>query len=95
VLIAHLLKWVHQPKKRSRSWKVTVEQQRLELRDLLTSKTLRRHAVKKLADVYADGLKLAVIETGLPTSAFPAKCPYSLVQIEQELSTGDLGDGEA
>jgi hypothetical protein len=83
VLIAHLLKLVHQPKKRSRSWKLTVAQQRQELRRLLSSRTLRRHAEKTLAGTYADGLEQAAIETGLPKSAFPAKCSYSLEQIEQ------------
>src|SRR5438874_1944892 len=41
VLIAHLLKWEYQPPKRSRSWLVTIEQQRQELLRLLESGTLR------------------------------------------------------
>jgi len=90
VLIAHLLKWQFQPEKRSRSWRLTVEQQRQELRRLLTSGTLRNHAEAMLAEVYADGLKQAVIETGLPESAFPAECPYSLAQVEQESVADDL-----
>jgi hypothetical protein len=92
VLIAHLLKLVHQPKKRSRSWRVTVDDQRHELRGILTSKTLRRHAEAVLNDVYANAVNRAAIETGLPKSAFPAKCPYSLAQIEQELAVDDLLD---
>src|SRR5438105_3133827 len=34
VLLAHLLKWVHQPDHRSRSWRVTVIEQRQELNRL-------------------------------------------------------------
>jgi hypothetical protein len=90
VLIAHLLKWEYQPAKRSRSWWLTVEQQRQELRRLLASGTLRNHAEGALAEVYADGMKQAAIATGLPESAFPAECPYSLAQLEQELVAGDV-----
>ena len=43
-----------------------------------------------LAEVYADGVKQAAIDTGLPELAFPAECPYSLTQLEQELVAGDL-----
>jgi Domain of unknown function DUF29 len=91
VIIAHLLmKWVHQPKKQSRSWKLTIAQKRQELRQLLTSRTLRNHAEAMLSGVYADGLELAAIETGLPESTFPAACLYSLAQVEQELVVDDL-----
>src|SRR5947209_14405606 len=76
VLIAHLLKWQYQPAKRSRSWLVTIEQQRQELLRLLTSGTLHNHAEAVLPAVYADGLRLAALETGLPAATFPPECPY-------------------
>src|SRR3954453_16491367 len=44
VLIAHLLKWDHQPERRSGSWRGTVEVQRQELAELLESRVLRTHA---------------------------------------------------
>ena len=90
VLIAHLLKWQHQPAKRSRSWLVTAEQQRQELLRLFSSGTLRNHAESTLADTYADGLRLAMAETGLPTTAFLAECPYTLAELLQELVVDDL-----
>jgi hypothetical protein len=40
-LLVHLLKWDRQPRKRSRSWKVTIMNQRYDLRDELESKTPR------------------------------------------------------
>src|SRR5947207_6198319 len=43
-LIAHLLKWSHQPEKRSGSWKATIMEQRQELEDLLESGVLHNHA---------------------------------------------------
>src|SRR5437868_60870 len=35
VLLIHLLKWDHQPSKRSRSWMLSIKAQRLELEDVL------------------------------------------------------------
>jgi Domain of unknown function DUF29 len=92
VLIALLLKWQYQPDKRFRSWRLTAEQQRQELRRLLACGILRNHAGAVPAEVYADGVKQAAIDTGLPESAFPVECPYSLAQLEQELAGSDLPD---
>src|ERR1700722_3187285 len=49
VLLCHLLKWEHQPERRSGSWRGTIREQRRELRQLLTSGTLRNHAETVLA----------------------------------------------
>ncbi len=89
-LIAHLLKWHHQPDKRSRGWLVTAEQQRQELLRLLTSKTLRNHAEAKLSDIYADGVRLAMVETGLPETTFPQECPFTLDELLRELPSEKL-----
>ncbi|MGA0200640.1 MAG: DUF29 domain-containing protein, partial [Prochlorotrichaceae cyanobacterium] len=35
VLIGHLLKWDYQPQKRSKSWRVTIREQRREILQLL------------------------------------------------------------
>lgn len=35
VLLAHLLTWRYQPGRRSRSWRATIDEQRLSLDDLL------------------------------------------------------------
>ena len=39
--------------------------------------------------MYADGVRQAAIETGLPESAFPAASEYSLARIEHQLILGD------
>src|SRR3954452_12731877 len=62
VRIAHLLKWEHQPRRRSRSWRATIEVQRQELVRLLESGTLRNHAEAALRRVYADGVRQAAAE---------------------------------
>ncbi len=77
-LLAHLLKWQHQPEGRSGSWEKTILEQRRELRDLLESGTLHNHAVAMLAKSYADACKEAAAETGLPRSTFASACPWDL-----------------
>src|SRR6516162_2789790 len=43
-LLAHVLKWVHQPDHRSRSWRGTIIEQRQELSGLVARGVLRNHA---------------------------------------------------
>ena len=57
VLLTHLLKWEHQAEMQTGSWRATINHQRLELRLLLDSKTLKNHARDVLADAYTDGRK--------------------------------------
>ena len=78
VLLAHLLKWEHQPKRRSRSWRGTILVQQRKLRLLLDSGTLRNHAIEVFAKVYADAREQAVTETGLARADFPEVCPWDL-----------------
>jgi hypothetical protein len=80
-LIAHRLKWDHQPKRRSRSWRGTILVQSQELRRLLGRGVLRNHAEAMLAEVYVDAVKQAIAETGLSPKIFPADCPYTLEQL--------------
>jgi hypothetical protein len=81
VLLAHLLKWDHQPEQRTQSWQTTIDVQRDELEDLLESETLHQYAEKSLDRAYERAVRHASGETGLHASAFPAECPYSLSQI--------------
>jgi uncharacterized protein DUF29 len=71
VLLAHLLKWEHQPEQRSSSWRGTIVLQRRELRQLLESGTLRRHAHEVLAKAYREAVTQAAADTGLPEQTFP------------------------
>lgn len=81
VLLAHLLKWEHQPAKRSGKWRRTIVVQRQKLASLLESGVLHNHAAAILGDAYAKGVRQAVAETELPTVTFPKDCPYSLEQL--------------
>jgi hypothetical protein len=82
VLLAHLLKWRHQPGFRSRSWSATAREQRRQIRELLAeSPSLRSVVTRELARHYADARDAAVDETGLAEKVFPAKCPFTPEQI--------------
>ena len=82
VLLAHFLKWQYQPDQRSNSWRLTLEVQKQFLQDEIDSSgTLRNHAVEILEKAYRKGVRLAVIETGLPPETFPAACPVTLDEL--------------
>lgn len=84
VLLAHLLKWDYQPDKRTGSWQATIMTQRLDLRLLLESRTLRNHAAAVLENAYQSARRVAATETGLPVTSFPETCPYSVDQLLAE-----------
>jgi len=85
VLIVHLLKWRWRPEKRSRSWELTIVDQRDELDIVLRkSPSLRRTLPELAAEAYPRAVKRASIETKLPAEAFPAECPFSVAQILDE-----------
>ena len=78
VLTMHILKWDHQAGKRSRSWELTVGEQRRRIVKLLKKNPgLRSELEEAVADGYADGRDRALIETNLPFDALPVACPYS------------------
>jgi hypothetical protein len=81
VLIAHVLKWVHQPEERSRGWRGTLVEKRQELARLVGRGVLRNHAEAVLSEVYGEAVERAAAETGLPAAAFPEERPYSLDQL--------------
>ena len=81
VLLAHLLKWVYQPGKRSGSWHVTILTQQTELLDDVQSGVLRNHALEVLALAFAKAVTFAAAETGLNETSFPRECPWALDEI--------------
>jgi hypothetical protein len=87
VLLSHLLKWEHQPERRSGSWRGTIRAQRRELRQLLESGTLRNYAETVLADAYAEARRQAADETELSLDVFPAKDARDLDELLAEPGT--------
>jgi hypothetical protein len=89
ILLSHVLKWAHQPDRRSGSWKGTIISQRQELKGLVSRGVLRKHAETVLADVYRKAVERAGAETGLPVETFPVACSYSLDEL---LSVGLIAE---
>jgi Domain of unknown function DUF29 len=80
LLIMHLLKWQFQPNLRSRSWQLTIKEQRLRLEKLLQKNpSLQPNLTEAIEDVYPLATLSAERETGL--SLFPETCPYTLTDI--------------
>ncbi|MDD1413978.1 DUF29 domain-containing protein [Dolichospermum sp. ST_con] len=77
VLIGHLLKWEYQPEQRSRSWFLTIrEQRRAIVRHLRQNPSLKSRITEAMLDAFEIGIDLALRETNLPLRTFPENCPY-------------------
>jgi Domain of unknown function DUF29 len=82
VLLGHLLKWQYQPERRSRSWFLTIREQRRAInRHLLRNPSLKSRIEEALEDGFEAGVDLALRETDLPLRIFPANCPYKFEDI--------------
>jgi Domain of unknown function DUF29 len=83
-IIEHLLKLAYSPAREPRrGWRETVVRQRLKAKKYLTP-TLRNHLQADLADLYADGRRVASLglqQDNVSLDRLPADCPYSLDQI--------------
>ena len=85
VLLMHLLKCRFQPKKHTRSWDVTIDEHRERVEDTLAdSPSLQPFLIEILEQSYQRARKRAVLETGLPLSTFPDRCPFSVSEILDE-----------
>jgi hypothetical protein len=82
VLLVHLLKWQYQPVLRSRSWRLTLEEQRNRIEDhLVDNPSLKSSLGVTIGAAYRDAILGAARETGLERSTFPTTCPWSFEQI--------------
>ncbi|MGL5032555.1 MAG: DUF29 domain-containing protein [Microcystaceae cyanobacterium] len=82
VLIMHLLKCQYQPKKKTRSWIKTIDEQRDQIELVLAdSPSLRPYLTSKLEEVYDKAKRDAVTETKLSPKTFPNDCPFTEEQI--------------
>ncbi len=82
VLLAHLLKWRHQPDRRGRSWRLTIAEQRRRIDRLLKrNPSLKPLLTEALEDAYGDAVLMAARETDLDESTFPTTCPFALEHV--------------
>ena len=90
LLLVHLLKWLHQPERRGKSWAFTIREQRraivLHLEDMPSLMATLRNP-RWFAAVWSDALAKSAEETGLTN--FPETCPWSQTEI---LDPGFLPD---
>ena len=79
LLLMHLLKWVYQPQRCSRSWSNSIREHRFRIQRVLRDNPgLKATLPQVFADAYEAARFSAVNETRLDLSAFPEPCPWSL-----------------
>lgn len=74
ILLMHLLKYSHQPEKRSNSWVASIVEHRQRLKKALKeSPSLQPYLLEIFNECYQDARELAAAETGLAPDAFPVQ----------------------
>lgn len=80
-LLAHLLKWHHQPSGRSGSWRGTIFENCTRIDRLLAESPSLRNRLdpngEVVAEAYRHARKKAAIETGLAATGFPKAFPWA------------------
>jgi hypothetical protein len=84
VLLAHLLKWRHQPERQSSSWQATIRHQR----ERISRRLARTPSLKACLadpdwwlDAWGDARMETAEDTGIGFDAFPLDCPWTLAEI--------------
>jgi len=79
VLLQHLLKVLKQPDRLSRSWRLTILVQQREIRGILKGiPSLAAQAETFLNEAFADAVRAAAAETGIPVREFPKSSPWTV-----------------
>ena len=82
VLLLHLIKWRFQPMMRGRSWRLSIEGQRLDIEELLSDNpSLQPVLSASIGQAWRRALIEAERETGLEGSSFPATCPWAAEEL--------------
>jgi hypothetical protein len=85
VLLLHLLKWRFQPAKRGKSWKNSVEVQRISLGSHMRDNPSLKSALEEaITEAYRVAQLEAENETGIDKENFPSVCPWSFEQMMGE-----------
>jgi Domain of unknown function DUF29 len=82
IILLQLLKWDHQPQRRTRSWRASILVQRNHVRRVLKRNPgLKSRIDEAMSDAYADARIEAAAQSKLDDRGFPARSPYSWQQI--------------
>lgn len=85
VLLTHLLKWRHQPERRSRSWSNTIATQRHQIaRHIARNPGLKAVEAEEFAAAYAEARLSASTQTDLDVSTFPEAPEFSIDQAKDD-----------
>jgi hypothetical protein len=85
VLLTHLLKWVFQPERRSRSWEASIRVQRLDIARLIDANPgLQPKRDEIFGAAYSTARFAATGETDLPAETFPETNPFTLAEAMDE-----------
>ncbi|MEH3119220.1 MAG: DUF29 domain-containing protein [Methylorubrum populi] len=78
IVFLHMLKWEHQPERRSRSWVLSIAEHRARI-DILLRKNpgLKSRVAEAVEDGFRLGRLRAAREMKRSLSTLPAACPYS------------------
>jgi hypothetical protein len=78
IVLLHLLKWDHEPDRRSKSWVFSIREHRRRIdRILRKNPSLKSSIEEARVEAYDDARDDATRETDLPGTTFPASCPYA------------------
>lgn len=81
-LLMHLLKWQHQPERRSRSWRDSIINHRYQATITLSENPSMKHYLPEIYEkAYKRAVTLAVKQTGLAKKTFPAQCSWTYEQV--------------
>ncbi|MCJ2059458.1 DUF29 domain-containing protein [Methylobacterium sp. J-048] len=95
VILLHLLKWDHQPARRTRSWVTSIRTQRSIVAERLKdSPSLKPQIAVLVARAYHRARIEAAGETGLDEAAFPSACPYDFTTLMTRPIPWPPSDGE-
>jgi Domain of unknown function DUF29 len=93
ILLGHLLKWQFQPSMRSKSWRLTIREQRRQIqRHLKQNPSLKPYIPEAMQESYEGGVILAAKETSLETENFPEACPYRFEEAIDDPFFPDLNE---
>ena len=82
LVLMHMLKWDYQPTHRTRSWQISLRNNRAEILDLLTENPSFKSRIEAaLKKAYFQARGDASGETDLPLKVFPEVCPYDWTAI--------------
>jgi Domain of unknown function DUF29 len=82
IILLHILKWDHQPERRSRSWQNSIMEHRARVeRQLRKFPSLKTRLGEAVEEGYEDARRWCQIETHIPEVDFAFSCPYDWEEI--------------